>query len=86
MPITVEREKLVQKILSLTDEEVSAVAAFVRNLREDEPPLSDDELAQMAKSDEGIAAGRLTPWNDARRRLEVGITHISLSLRGDAYK
>jgi mono/diheme cytochrome c family protein len=71
MPMTVEREKLAQNILALTDEEVSAVAAFVRNLREDEPPLSDDELAQMAESDEDIAAGRLTPWKEARRRLEA---------------
>jgi EAL domain-containing protein (putative c-di-GMP-specific phosphodiesterase class I) len=71
MPMTVEREKLAQNILALTDEEVSAVAVFVRNLREDEQPLSDDELTQMAESDEDIAAGRLTPWKEARRRLEA---------------
>ena len=84
--MTVEREKLARNILALADEEVSAVAAFVHDLREDGPSLSDDELAQMAKSDEDITAGRLTPWKDARRRLEVGITRISLSPRGDAYK
>ncbi len=81
MPMTVEREKLARNILALADEEVSAVAAFVHDLREDEPSLSDDELAQMAKFDEDITAGRLTPWKNARRRLEVGITRISLSPR-----
>lgn len=72
MPATADRKVLAASILNLSDEDVAAVAAFVRDLQGfDDEPLSDDELSQLAEAQSDIAAGRLIPWDEARQRLEA---------------
>lgn len=65
------RERLITNIRLLTERDMAAVAALVDALLDDEPPLSDDELRQLAEAEEDIAAGDLTPWEEARARLEA---------------
>ena len=57
-----ERERLITNIHLLTERDMAAVAALVDALLDAEPPLSEDELRQLAESDEDIAAGDLIPW------------------------
>lgn len=71
MPATLEREQLAKSIMELSDDEFKTVTEFVRRLRDEEPPLSDDELAQLAEADEDSAAGRVTSWAEAKKRLEA---------------
>ena len=66
-----ERERLITNIQLLTERDMAAVAALVDALLDDEPPLSEDELRQLAESEEDIAAGDLIPWEEARARLEA---------------
>ena len=57
-----ERERLITNIHLLTERDMAAVAALVDALLDAEPPLSEDELRQLAESEEDIAAGDLIPW------------------------
>ena len=57
-----ERERLITNIQLLTERDMAAVAALVDALLDAEPPLSEDELRQLAESEEDIAAGDLIPW------------------------
>ena len=71
MLVVAERERLIRNIPLLTERDTLAVAALVDVLLDDEPPLSDDELRQIAEAEEDIAAGDLVPWDEARQRLEA---------------
>ena len=64
-----ERERLMTNIQLLTERDMAAVAALVDALFDDEPPLSSDELRQLAEAEEDIAAGDLIPWEEAKARL-----------------
>lgn len=66
-----ECERLMTNIAMLNDRDFMAVAALVNALIDDEPPLTEDELRQIAEADEDIAAGNLIPWDEARARLEA---------------
>ena len=64
-----ERERLITNIHLLTERDMAAVAALVDALLDADPPLSEDELRQLAEAEEDIAAGDLIPWEEATARL-----------------
>ena len=67
-----ERKTLYRMIRALPNDKLASVFDYVRFLAsDDEPPLSDDELAQIAAAEEDIAAGRVYPWEEVKRRLEA---------------
>jgi hypothetical protein len=69
-PIALAREELLQTLQSLPDDRVMIAPDFVRALQnEDDEPLTEDELVQLAASEADIAAGRLYPWEEVKRRL-----------------
>jgi hypothetical protein len=56
---TIEREELSRMIQDLPDDKVTVILDFVRALQdEDDEPLTEDELAQIAEAEADIAAGR----------------------------
>ena len=71
MPMTVERERLTRNILRLSEKQLFAVSALVDGLLDDEPPLSADELDQIAGASEDTAEGRMIPWDELRQQLEA---------------
>ena len=71
MPITMEREKLARNILRLPEKQLIAVSALVEGLLDDEPPLSEDELEQIAGAEEDMKEGRMIPWDELKQQLEA---------------
>lgn len=71
--MTIERENLHRVIDELPQERLSELTRFVDFLQdEDDEPLSDSELEQLAASREDIAAGRVYSFE------EVWKEHLSL--------
>ena len=71
MPITMEREKLARNILRLPEKQLIAVSALVEGLLDDEPPLSEDELEQIAGAEEDMKEGCMIPWDELKQQLEA---------------
>jgi PHD/YefM family antitoxin component YafN of YafNO toxin-antitoxin module len=64
------REELSQMIQKLPDDKVTATLDFVRALQdEDDEPLTEDELAQIAEAEADIAAGRVYTLEEFNRRM-----------------
>ena len=66
-----ERERLITNIAMLSERDLTAVNALVDALLDGEPPLTDEELRQIAEAEEDIAAGNLTPLDEVIARLEA---------------
>lgn len=62
------RKNTYRRIRSLSDGEISRVLDLIDTFEDDET-LSDDELAQIEASNDDIAAGRVSQWEDVKRRL-----------------
>ena len=71
MPGTAEYEKLTQNILRLPEKQLIAVSALVNGLLDEEPPLSADELEQIAGAEEDMAEGHMIPWDELKQQLEA---------------
>ncbi len=71
MPMTAERERLTRNILRLPEKQLIAVSALVDGLLDDEPPLSADEMDQIAGASEDMAEGRMIPWDELKQQLET---------------
>lgn len=65
-----ERDVLYEMIRVLPNDKIPSAIDYIRFLAsDDEPPLTDDELAQIAKSRENIAAGRFSTLEEVMERL-----------------
>jgi predicted transcriptional regulator len=70
--ITLAREELLQTLQSLPDDRVMVALDLIRALQdEDDEPLTEDELAQLAASEADIAAGRMYTLEEVERRLAL---------------
>lgn len=68
--LTAEKETLYELIRLLPDDKVVSAIDYVRFLAEDEePPLTEEELAQIEASKMDIAAGNVSSWEEVKRRL-----------------
>ena len=66
-----ERKTLYRMIRALPSDKIASVFDYVRFLTsDDEPPLTDDELAQIAASKEDIAAGHFSTLEEVMERLK----------------
>lgn len=63
------RGRFIMATLVMEREKFSVVDDMRHLYEEDYEPLSDDELAQIAKSEINLANGNFSSWEDARLRL-----------------
>jgi hypothetical protein len=69
--ITLAREELSKTLQNLPDDRVMIALNFIRTLQdEDDEPLTEDELAQLAEAEKDVAAGRIYTWEEVKRRLD----------------
>jgi hypothetical protein len=67
---TIEREKLFEAVKALSDDKVKSVLDLVRKFQdEDDEPLTEDEIAQLAEAEKDIAAGRVYTLEEFNRRM-----------------
>ena len=67
---TVEREELSHMVQCLPDDKLAAALGVIRALQdEDDKPLTDDEMAQIAEAEADIAAGRGYSLEEFNRRM-----------------
>ncbi len=65
-----ERKNLYRMIRALPNDKITSAFDYIRFLAsDDEPPLTEDELAQIAASKKDIAAGRFSTIEEVMERL-----------------
>jgi cytochrome c553 len=61
------KEKIMEQIQSLSDEEMSQVLDFIKLLREQPEELTNPELEQIKAGQEEFARGEWSRWKDVKR-------------------
>ena len=67
-----ERKNLYRMIRSLPSDKVAYAADFIRALAsDDEPPLTDDELAQIEEAKRDLTEGRFYSLDEFNKRMDA---------------
>ena len=67
---TFEREDLFQAIQNLPDDKLNAVFRFMQIIQdEDDEPLTEEDLQDLDRADEEIAAGHFYTLDEFNRRM-----------------
>jgi len=61
------KEKIIEQIESLSNEEISQVLDYIRLLREQPEGLTKQELQEIEAGQEEFARGEWSRWKDIRR-------------------